>query len=133
MDFEGVLIRKCPLVSGQSARGQWSKQELIFELPGDFNRKLCVGFWGDKIQDADRLKEGDKVTLSCNIESREFNGRWYTDVRAWRIEPAGSVSQQPGYAQPSPGYGAPASEPMSAPMPSADDMSSPLSEDDLPF
>ena len=93
MDFEGVLIRKCPLVSGQSARGQWSKQELIFELPGDFNRKLCVGFWGDKIQDAARLKEGDKVTLSCNIESREFNGRWYTDVRAWRVQPAQSATQ----------------------------------------
>ena len=51
--------------------------------------------------------------------SREYNGRWYTDVRAWRIEPAG--------------YGAPMSAPMSAPMPTADDMSSPLSEDDLPF
>ena len=132
MDFEGILIRKCQPVSGQSARGQWSKQELIFELPGDFNRKLCVGFWGDKIQDAARLKEGDKVALSCNIESREFNGRWYTDVRAWRVQPVQSAApSQPreeaaAYSGGYPPIGEPEA-PMSSNNSPADDI------DDLPF
>lgn len=46
MEFEGTVWRVLPLVKGTSARGEWMKQEVVFELPGEFNRKLCVGFWG---------------------------------------------------------------------------------------
>ena len=101
-------------------------------MPGDFNRKLCVGFWGDKIQDAAQLKEGDKVTLSCNIESREFNGRWYTDVRAWRVQPVQSAAQPQPAEEPaaySGGY-PPIGEPemtTTTSHPATDDI------DDLPF
>lgn len=131
MDFEGILIRKCDPVSGQTARGQWTKQELIFELPGDYNRKLCVGFWGDKVQDAARLKEGDKVTLSCNIESREFNGRWYTDVRAWRIQTAQPTHQPTQTEQPAAYSGG--IPPIGEPEYSESSKSAADDIDDLPF
>ena len=75
-----------PQQSGTSARGQWQKQEVIFEQPDEFSRKVCVTFFGDRVQDAATLQVGEKVNVSCNIESREYNGRWYTDVRAWRIQ-----------------------------------------------
>ena len=135
LELEGRIVRKLNVQTGTSARGAWSKQEFVFEYQeGNFPTQVCMNVWGeDKVRELDKYQVGDKVKISFNLSSREYNGRWYTDVRAWRVEPAGSASQQPGYAQPSPGYGAPASEPMSAPMPSADDMSSPLSEDDLPF
>ena len=97
---------------------------------GNFPTQVCMNVWGeDKVKELDKYQVGDKVKISFNLSSREYNGRWYTDVRAWRIEPAGSAPQQPGYAQPEPAYGAP----VSAPMPSADNMSAPFSEDDLPF
>ena len=84
-----------------------------------------MNVWGeDKVRDLDKYQVGDKVRISFNLSSREYNGRWYTDVRAWRIEPAGA-------AQPAP-QSAPAA-PAAAPMPTADDMSTPLSDDDLPF
>ena len=84
-----------------------------------------MNVWGDdKVRDLDKYQVGDKVKISFNLSSREYNGRWYTDVRAWRIEPAG----QPTYAAPA----APAA-PAPAPMPSIDDMSTPLSDEDLPF
>ncbi len=85
MDFEVTVHMLLPLVTGQSARGEWKKQEVIFDLPGEFNRKLCVGFWNDRAVDAAALRPGDRVALSVNIESREYNGRWYTEVRAWRM------------------------------------------------
>ena len=134
LELEGRIVRKLGVQSGTSARGNWSKQEFVFEYQeGNFPTQVCMNVWGeDKVRELDKYQVGDKVKISFNLSSREYNGRWYTDVRAWRIEPAGSAPQQPGYAQPAPGYGAPAA-PMSAPMPSADDMSSPLSEDDLPF
>ena len=47
-----------------------------------------------------------------SIESREFNGRWYTDVRAWRIDRPGQM-QQPQMQQP---YGQPMQQPYGQPM-----------------
>ena len=86
MEFVGVVYRIMPQQSGTSARGQWQKQEVIFEQPDEFSRKVCVTVFGDRVQDAATLQVGEKVNVSCNIESREYNGRWYTDVRAWRIQ-----------------------------------------------
>ena len=85
MEFEGIVYKVLPVVKGTSQRGEWVKQGVVFELPGEFNRKLCVGFWGDKAQDAGNLKPGEKVAVSINLESREYNGRWYTEARAWRL------------------------------------------------
>lgn len=85
MEFEGLVYRVLPAVKGTSARGEWTKQEVVFELPGEFNRKLCVGFWGDKALEATALKPGEQVEVSINLESREYNGRWYTEARAWKL------------------------------------------------
>ena len=131
MELEGRIARKLNVQTGTSARGTWAKQEFVFEYQeGNFPSQVCMNVWGDdKVRELDKYQVGDKVKVSFNLSSREYNGRWYTDVRAWRIEPAGAASvQQPGYAQPA---GMPL--PQSAPLPSADDMSSPLSDDDLPF
>jgi single-stranded DNA-binding protein len=85
MEFEGVVFRKLPELSGTSAKGAWRKQDVVFELPGEFNRKICVTFFGDRTEDAAALAEGDAITVSANVESREYNGKWYTDVKAWKI------------------------------------------------
>ena len=123
LELEGRIARKLPVQQGTSARGAWAKQEFIFEYQeGNFPSQICMNVWGDdKVRDLDKYQVGDKVKISFNLSSREYNGRWYTDVRAWRIEPAG----QPTYAAPA--------APAPAPMPSIDDMSTPLSDEDLPF
>lgn len=97
MDFEGTVVTVLPVVKGTNARGEWIKQEVIFEQPGEFNRKICVGFWGDKAAEAGTLRPGEVVNISANVESREFNGRWYTDVRAWRM-----TRKAPAAATPAP-------------------------------
>ena len=95
MEFEGVVWRVLPQIEGTSARGEWVKQEVVFELPGEFNRKICVGFWGDRAQEAATLKPGETIAVSANVESREYNGRWYTEVRAWRINRKSAAEPQP--------------------------------------
>ena len=85
MEFEGKVISVLSPVSGTSARGEWKKQEVVFEQSGEFGRKICVSFWGDKAEDAASLREGDEVSVAANVESREYNGRWFTEVRAWRL------------------------------------------------
>ncbi len=85
MEFDGSVYKVLPVVKGTSARGEWVKQDVVFELPGEYSRKACVSFWGDKAEDAAKLREGEELNISVNIESREFNGRWFTELRAWKI------------------------------------------------
>ena len=130
LELEGRIARKLPVQQGTSARGAWAKQEFIFEYQeGNFPSQICMNVWGDeKVRDLEKYQVGDKVRISFNLSSREYNGRWYTDVRAWRIEPAGQQHSQPAAA-----YPAHTSTPAPAPMPTVDDLSSPLTDDDLPF
>ena len=122
LELEGRIARKLNIQSGATARGPWQKQEFILEYQeGNFPTQVCMNVWGeDKVKELARYQVGDKVKVSFNLSSREYNGRWYSDIRAWRIEPAGQASQV-------------ALPPPSAPMPSPDDMSSPLDDTDLPF
>ena len=91
MEIAGTVVSLLPLQTGQGKNGVWKKQEFIMETPGQFPKKVCLSLWGEKV-DENRISVGDKITASINIESREYNGRWYTDVRAWKI--AKSTAQQ---------------------------------------
>jgi hypothetical protein len=86
LEITGKLIKKLPLQSGTSERGTWSRQEIIIEIPGQYPTNACISLWGDRVADANLYNEGDQLKISINIQSREYNGRWYTDLRAWRIE-----------------------------------------------
>lgn len=87
MEFEGTVYKILPLTKGTSARGEWQRQDVVFDMPdGNFSRKICVTFF-NRPDDTARLREGAAYTVSVNIESREYNGRWYTDIRAWRLQP----------------------------------------------
>lgn len=147
MDFELTVNTVLPLVTGTSARGEWKKQEVVFDLPGEFNRKLCVGFWNDRAPEAAALRPGDRVALSVNVESREYNGRWYTEARAWRmtrLDPNGQQPQAGGYSPyngapmgqapaQTPQYGGGAQNQMAQPAASAPIPTSADEVDDLPF
>ncbi len=85
MEIEAVVFKVLEPVKGVSAKGEWVRQEVIFDQPSDFNRKVCISFWGDKAQEVATFKVGEALTLSVNIESREFNGRWYTSLQAWKV------------------------------------------------
>ena len=92
LEIIGKLVTKLPLQSGQGKNGAWIKQEFILETPDQFPKKICISLWGDKAKDLDQIAIGDNLKASINIESREFNGKWYTDVRAWRIEKQGGTN-----------------------------------------
>lgn len=89
MQLTAKLIQVLPVQTGTGKSGQqWKKQDIVVETEGQYPKKVCVSVWGDKINDS-LLKVGTNLNISFDVESREYNGRWYTDVKAWRVEAAG--------------------------------------------
>jgi hypothetical protein len=111
MEVKGKVIQLLPLQSGMGKKGPWKKQEFILETQAQFPKKICLSVWGDKV-DQYNLSIGDELTVAVDLESREYNGRWYTEARAWKID---KTDQQQG---PPP----PQEEPFTSQSASIDDM-----------
>ena len=84
MEIAGTVVSLLPLQTGQGKNGVWKKQEFILETPGQYPKKVCLSLWGEKVDEI-KLTIGEKITASINLESREYNGRWYTEARAWKV------------------------------------------------
>lgn len=102
--------------SGEGKNGSWKKQDFILETPGKYPKLVCITQWGDQI-DKNNISEGETITAYIDLQSREFKGRWYTDVKAWKIEKGGGTT----------------SAPTNNPDDNIIDFGPPVDEDDAPF
>lgn len=91
MQLIAKVIQILPLQTGSGKNGEWKKQDIVVETDGQYPKKVCISVWGDKIN-ANHLVVGNKLKIDFDIESREYNSRWYTDVKAWKVEVVGSNS-----------------------------------------
>ncbi len=89
MEISGKIIQILALQTGAGKNGTWQKQDYVLETTAQYPKKICFSVWGDKVSAFD-IKLGMSVKASIDIESREYNGKWYTDVRAWKVEKAGT-------------------------------------------
>lgn len=90
MEVKGRVTQLLPQQSGMGKKGPWKKQEFILETQSQYPKKICFSIWGDKI-DQYNLATGDMINVFVDLESREYNGRWYTEARAWKIEKGASA------------------------------------------
>jgi hypothetical protein len=122
MELSGKIIAVLPLAEGTGKNGnQWYKQEYVLETPGQYPKKVCFSLWNSKIDEAN-IEEEDEVTVSIEVESREYNGRWYTEVKGWKVQKHNQYA-----AKAAPVSAPPASDPVPP-------MFTPTSnDDDLPF
>ena len=97
LDLSGKVIQILPMESGEGRTGQqWKKQYFVIEyMDGNYPKKVCIMLWGDKTDILKTVQPGTDVKVSFNVESREYNGRWYTDIKAWRVESMGSGAAAP--------------------------------------
>jgi hypothetical protein len=87
LDITGKIIQIMPATNGVSKAGkEWTKQEFVIETQEQYPRKVMMSVMGDKVNELKRYAVGNEIKASLNIESREYNGRWYTDIRAWKLE-----------------------------------------------
>lgn len=138
MEVIGKIIVDLGEQSGQSKAGNlWKKHEYVLETAETYPRKIHFDFFGDRA-DQFKLQLGQNIRLSFDIESREYNGRWYTSIKGWKAEDADAQAAAPvGYGAPATAATAPAAPAAAAttapgavpppPIPNAS------TEEDLPF
>ena len=135
MDLTGKVIAIMQPRSGVSQRtgNPWMTQEYVIEVPGQYPKKMLFNIFGE-----DRIKQfniqmGEDITVSFDIDAREYNGRWFNDIRAFNIQ-RGVVAPAaaPAVESPFSPQGA-APQDATAPFPPAQEPAGEGSADDLPF
>ena len=133
MEITGKVVRLGALTEGTSARGPWRKQDLIIETEEQFPKTVCLTCWTNQIDEIQKFAPGQTIKAQIDLSSREFNGKWYTDVRVWRFDPVGATTA------PAAAPAQPAQQPMMHQTPPvaapAQDFYPPAEDsvDDLPF
>jgi hypothetical protein len=101
LQLKGKVEKIYDIQSGVSKAGnEWKKQEFVIETDDSFARKVCFTLFNDKISLAQGLTPGKVVNVSFNVESREYNGKWFHNINAWQITPA-----EPDMPEPPPEFG----------------------------
>jgi hypothetical protein len=136
MDFTGKIIAILPKKNGvgKTSGNAWSVQEYVIEdaVSNQYPRRMCFEVFGDDRIAQFNIQMGEDLTVSFDVDARQWQDRWFNSIRAWKVERVAATpdaAPAPPYGAPAPAYGgAPVPPPAApfAPMP-ADD------KDDLPF
>lgn len=88
MQITGRLFKVMPAQTGEGKNGPWKRQDIILETDGQYPKKIVIGVWGDKLSHLP-LNPGDIITADFDIDAREYNGKWYNDIKAWKVSAGG--------------------------------------------
>ena len=100
MEIKGKIILALPEQSGVSKSGNsWKKREYVLETMDTYPKKVHFDLFGERA-DQYPLNVGEVVNLSFDIESREYNGRWFTSIRGWKVDKENAAA--PAFTQSSP-------------------------------
>ncbi len=87
MDISGKLSLHLPIQTGEGKNGTWQKSGFVVETSNEkFPKKIYFTTWGDTIAQSQLFQIGEDVKVSFDVESREYQGKWYSDIKAWKVE-----------------------------------------------
>ena len=88
LSVKGKLLRKLNIESGTSKSGnEWKKQSFILDTGNQYNPEICFQMFGEeKIEILNNFSEGNIIEVAFNLSSREYNGKYYHNIDAWKIE-----------------------------------------------
>ena len=92
MELQGKVIAETQERTGTSARGDWKAKDFVIETHETYPKKMVFSVFGeDRIKQLN-IQNGEDLTVQFDIDAREYNGRWYNDIRAYNVI-RGSVTQ----------------------------------------
>lgn len=126
MELAGKVIAVLEPRGGVSKNGnEWNVQEYVIETHDQYPRRMCFDVFGaDKIQQFN-IQVGEELNVFFDIDAREWQGRWFNSIRAWKVERVGAAQQMPPMDAPFP--------PMNAAPAAPVDFAASDEKDDLPF
>ena len=95
MELTGKIIAVLPAQGGVSQRtgNPWKSQDYVIETQETYPKKCCFNVFGDeKIQEMN-IQLGETLTVSLDINANEYQGKWYNQVRAWKVERMAQAQQ----------------------------------------
>ncbi|MFN8276961.1 MAG: DUF3127 domain-containing protein [Chitinophagales bacterium] len=96
MEITGKLFTVLPEVSGDGRNGRWVKCDFVIETQEKYPKKVCLTAWGEQVEQVKGLPIAADMKIQFDVDSREYNGKWYTNLKAWRIE-SGATGAAPAY------------------------------------
>lgn len=127
MEFTGKIVAILQPRGGVSKAGnEWKAQEYVIEDHGQYPRKMCFDVFGaDKIEQFN-IQMGEELTVSFDIDARQWQDRWFNSIRAWKVDRVTNAEATPAAT--------PAAAPVPPPAPTAaPEFIAGDSTDDLPF
>ena len=121
MELAGKVIAVLEPRGGVSKNGnEWKVQEYVIETHDQYPRRMCFDVFGaDKIQQFN-IQVGEELNVFFDIDAREWQGRWFNSIRAWKVERVGAgTPMAPGAPVPPP---APSATPEFTPGDAKDDL-----------
>ena len=101
MEITGKLMQILPKQSGESARGTWVRGGFVIETQEQYPKMVAFTMFGeDRAAMIDGIAIGTQINVHFSPESREFQGRWYTDLRCFRVDTFVPAQQAPAFQQP---------------------------------
>ena len=91
MELTGKIIQILAPQSGVGKNGPWKKCDFIIETGDKFPKKVCVTAWNELADQIQKEPIGTEINVSIDLSSREYNGKWYNDIKAWKISNTGST------------------------------------------
>ncbi|MBP9133353.1 MAG: DUF3127 domain-containing protein [Saprospiraceae bacterium] len=85
MQLTRKLIQILPIQTGTGKNSEWKKQDIILETQVHYPKKMCVSIWCDKIN-ASHFQLRNMLKIDFDIDSREYNVNWFTDIKSWRVD-----------------------------------------------
>lgn len=95
MEIKGRIIAVMPVKQGTSKEGKaWASQEFVIETLEQYPKRCMFNVFGEDKLKQFNIQQGGEYLVKFDINAREYNGRWYNDVRAWKVEPAQAPAQE---------------------------------------
>lgn len=94
LTITGKISQILEVESGTSKAGkEWKKQNFVVDTGAQYNPTVCFTLFGDeKIEMLSNLSVGQEIEVSFNLSSREFNGKFYHNIDAWKIDAVDAAS-----------------------------------------
>jgi hypothetical protein len=95
----GKISKVLDKVSGtsKSSGKDWVKQEFVLKTDDQYNNLYAFTLFGDeKVENFGKYnKVGDTVKVSFNVNTNEYNGKYFTSLNAWSIFKEGGSESSP--------------------------------------